>query len=100
MHRNLAVNTGFEPVLMKSKFIVLPLHQSTTLLNLVATERIELSFNAYETSVLPLNYVAIFLVVTSGIEPLFDDYQSPVLTIELCNNKLVGALGIEPRLIG
>ena len=75
------MNTGFEPVLMKSKFIVLPLHQSTTLLNLVAVERIELSSNAYETLVLPLNYTAIFLVVTSGIEPLFGDYQSPVLPL-------------------
>ena len=67
----MAVDTGFEPVLLKSKFNVLPLHQST-----------------------------IILVAASGIEPLFDDYQSPVLAIELYSNKLVGVLGIEPRLIG
>ena len=68
-------------MLFESKSNVLPLHQSATLLNLVAVERIELSSNAYETLVLPLNYTAIFLVVTSGIEPLFGDYQSPVLPL-------------------
>lgn len=79
MHQKMAVDTGFEPVLLKSKFSVLPLHQSTIIL--VAVERIELSSNAYETPVLPLNYTAISLVVTSGIEPLFDDYQSSVLPL-------------------
>lgn len=96
------MNTGFEPVLMKSKFIVLPLHQSTTLLNLVAVERIELSSNAYETLVLPLNYTAIFLVVSCAKWNRTTVWRLSVAcsTIELCNSKLVGVLGVEPRLIG
>ena len=67
----MAVDTGFEPVLLKSKFSVLPLHQST--ITLVAVERIELSSNAYETS---------------------------VLTIKLYSNKLVSVLRIELRFTG
>ena len=43
---------------------------------MVVINRIELLFNAYETFVLPLNYMTIvwLLAAPSGIEPLFDDY--------------------------
>ena len=57
MHQKMAVDTGFEPVLLKSKFRVLPLHQSTIIL--VAVERIELSSNDYRSFALPLSYTAI-----------------------------------------
>ena len=70
---------------------------------MVVINRIELLFNAYETFVLPLNYMTIvwLLAAPSGIEPLFDDYQSSVryATIKLRNSKLVGALGIEPSVV-
>lgn len=50
---------------------------------MVVINRIELLFNAYETFVLPLNYMTIvwLLATPSGIEPLFDDYQSSVLPL-------------------
>ena len=98
MHQKMAVDTGFEPVLLKSKFSVLPLHQSTIIL--VAVERIELSSNAYETPVLPLNYTAISLVVSFAKWNETPIHFVNCVTIELYNNKLVGVLGIEPRLIG
>lgn len=58
MHRNLAADTRIELVLFESKSNVLPLHQSATLLKLVAVERIELSFNDYRSFALPLSYTA------------------------------------------
>lgn len=70
---------------------------------MVVINRIELLFNAYETFVLPLNYMTIvwLLAAPNKIKPLFDDYQSPVryATIKLRNSKLVGALGIEPSVV-
>ena len=70
-------------------------------INLVAIGGIEPPLNAYETLVLPLNYMAIIhLVATERIELSSSDYRSLALTIKLCSNILVGALRIELRFTG
>ena len=71
-------------------------YQSVTLLNLVAVERIELSSNAYETSVLTIELYSNNFWLLSTPERI-ELYETPIhlvncVTIELYNNKLVSVL--------
>ena len=56
---------------------------------MVVINRIELLFNAYETFVLPLNYMTIvwLLAVLERIELSSNAYETSVLTIELYSNN-------------
>lgn len=70
------------------------------MINLVAIGGIEPPLNAYETLVLPLNYMAIIhLVAAKRIELLSSDYRSLVFPLNYAA-VLVGVLGIEPRFTG